>query len=263
MRSRTRPRSPPVGEGKFSRSLPVFTRSFAMEPTLNAYWDPEHSLLRGEPAGLPRTRRGGRVIEIMFKTREALIPYLLLVAALAGGLIWHESETVPSLGRTVTTGSVAVGGPFQLIDQDGKPRGSADFRGKYMLIYFGYSFCPDVCPTTLGVMAQALDKMGIDANRIVPIFITIDPARDTPSILKTYMAAFGPRFVGLTGSASAITAVEKDYRVYAKKQPLPGGVYGMDHSSVIYLMGPDGKLVSFYDELIAPDELEKDLRAKI
>jgi len=200
----------------------------------------------------------------MFKTKEALIPYLLLVAAMAGGLIWHESENVPGLGRTVTSGVIQVGGPFQLTDQDGKPRASADFRGRYQLIYFGYSFCPDVCPTTLGVMSAALDKMGVDAKRIVPIFITIDPERDTPPVLKKYMAAFGPEFVGLTGSPANIAGVEKAYRVYAKKQPLDGkSGYGMDHSSVIYLMGPDGRLVSFYDELISPDALAKDLKAKI
>jgi protein SCO1/2 len=200
----------------------------------------------------------------MFKTKEALIPYLFLIAAMAGGLIWHESDNVPGLGRTITSGQVAVGGPFRLTDQDGKPRSSTDFRGKYQLIYFGYSFCPDVCPTTLAVMAEALDKMGIDADRVAPIFITIDPERDTPSVLKAYTAAFGPRFVGLTGSPAEIAQVEKEYRVYAKKTPLDNkGNYGMDHSSVIYLMGPDGRMVSFYDELISPDALEKDLKAKI
>jgi protein SCO1/2 len=199
----------------------------------------------------------------MLKTKEALIPYLLLAAAVAGGLLWHQSETVPGLGRTITTGTIAVGGPYRLIDQNGQPRGSADFRGKYQLIYFGYSFCPDVCPTTLSVMADALDKLGADGNRIVPIFITIDPERDTPAILKQYMTSFGPRFVGLTGSTAAIAAVEKEYRVYAKKQPLPGGKYGMDHSSVQYLMGPDGKLVTFYDELIPAADLAKDLKTKI
>jgi cytochrome oxidase Cu insertion factor (SCO1/SenC/PrrC family) len=199
----------------------------------------------------------------MFKTKEALIPYLLLVAAMAGGILWHESESVPGLGRTVTSGRVDVGEPFRLVDQDGKPRASSDFHGRYQLIYFGYTNCPDVCPTTLGVIASALDKLGADANRIVPIFITVDPAYDTPAILKSYVKAFGPRFVGLTGSASQIAAVEKAYRVYAAKRPLGNGQYGYDHSSVIYLMGPDGKLVSFYDELILPDALAKDLRAKI
>jgi cytochrome oxidase Cu insertion factor (SCO1/SenC/PrrC family) len=163
----------------------------------------------------------------------------------------------------VTTGQADVGGPFQLTDQHGKRTGDTNFRGRYMLIYFGYSFCPDVCPTTLAVIAQALDKLGQRSQQVVPIFITIDPERDTPKVLNDYMKAFGPSFVGLTGSATEIKDVEKRYRVYAVKKPLPGGSYGMDHSSVIYLMGPDGKMVSFYDEAVSPDELAKDLRAKI
>jgi protein SCO1/2 len=199
----------------------------------------------------------------MFKTKEALIPYVLLLAAVAGGLLWHASETVPGLGRTIVSGQIAVGGPYALTDQDGKPRASADFRGKYQLIYFGYSFCPDVCPTTLAIISTALDRLGIDQNRIVPVFITVDPDRDSPPALKKYLAAFGPRFVGLTGTPQQIAQVEKEFRVYARKQPLAGGTYGMDHSSVIYLMGPDGKLLSFYDETISPEDLAKDLKKKI
>jgi len=198
----------------------------------------------------------------MLKTKEALIPYLLLVAALAGGLLWHESETVPGLGRTVTTGRADIGGPFRLIDQDGRPRASGDFRGRYQLIYFGYTYCPDVCPTTLGVIAEALDKLGAEGGRIVPIFITVDPKRDTPAVMKKYVAAFGPRFVGLTGSPAQIAAVEKAFHVYAKQEKT-GGSYSVSHSSVIYLMGPDGRLVTFYDELVSPADLAKDLRAKI
>jgi cytochrome oxidase Cu insertion factor (SCO1/SenC/PrrC family) len=197
------------------------------------------------------------------KTKEALIPYLLLVAALAGGLIWHASEMVPELGRTVTSGTVAVGGPYALTDQNGNPFSNTDLRGKYQLIYFGYSFCPDVCPTTLAVMAAALDRMGVDQNRVVPVFITIDPARDKPGVLKKYLAAFGPRFVGLTGTQEQIDGIEKEYRVFAKKQPAADGNYGMDHSSVIYLMGPTGKMVSFYDGAADPDALAKDLKKKI
>jgi len=199
----------------------------------------------------------------MLRNRQALIPYLLLVAALIGGVLWYESEKVPGLGRVVTTGQADVGGPFQLTDQSGKRVSDKDFRGRYMLIYFGYSFCPDVCPTTLAVMAQALEKLGDRSQRIAPILITIDPERDTPKVLEDYVKAFGPSFVGLTGSVAEIKAVEKKYRVYAVKKPLEGGNYGMDHSSVIYLMGPDGKLVSFYDEAISPDDLAKDLKSKI
>ena len=112
-------------------------------------------------------------------------------------------------------------------------------------------------------MSAALDKMGVDQNRIVPVFISVDPGRDSPAVLKKYLAAFGPRFVGLTGTQQQLSQVEKEFRVYAKKQPLPGGSYSMDHSSVIYLMGPDGKLVSFYDEAISPDDLAKSLKQKI
>lgn len=198
----------------------------------------------------------------MLRNRRALIPYLLLVAALAGGVLWYESKQIPGLGRVVTTGTADVGGPFTLTDQNGKTVTDRDFRGRYMLIYFGYSFCPDVCPTTLGVVAEALQKAGGKAQRIVPIFITIDPERDTPKVLADYMKAFGPQFIGLTGSPAAIKDVEKKYRVYAAKRPLERGGYGMDHSSVLYLMGPDGKMISFYDEAISPDDLAKDLRAK-
>jgi protein SCO1/2 len=199
----------------------------------------------------------------MLRNRQVLLPYLLLVAAVIGGVLWYESEKVPGLGRVVSTGQADVGGPFQLTDQHAKPVSDQAFRGRYMLIYFGYSFCPDVCPTTLAVMAQALEKLGGKSSQVVPVFITIDPERDTPKVLDEYMKSFGPTFVGLTGSPDQIKTVEKRYRVYAVKKPLEGGNYGMDHSSVIYLMGPDGKMVSFYDEAVSPDDLAKDLRAKI
>src|ERR1700742_4940604 len=145
----------------------------------------------------------------MFKTKEALIPYLLLAACVAGGVLWHESEMLPKLGQTIVSGQIAVGGPYALTDQDGRPRSSTDFRGKFQLIYFGYSFCPDVCPTTLAIMAAAMDKLGPSQDRIIPIFITVDPERDKPAVLKKYLAAFGPRFVGLTRSPQEIAQAEK------------------------------------------------------
>ncbi len=112
-------------------------------------------------------------------------------------------------------------------------------------------------------MAAALEKLGADKNRIVPVFITIDPKRDTPPVLKKYMAAFGPGFVGLTGTPEEIGRVEKEFHVYAKKHPLPGGNYSMDHSSVIYLLGPDGKLAGYFDEAVSPDDLARDIQKKI
>ena len=204
----------------------------------------------------------------MLRNSRVLMPYLLVIAALVGGFLWYQSEQVPRMGRVVSTGSIDVGGAFKLTDHLGQPRSDADFRGRYMLIYFGFTFCPDICPTTLAVVAEALDKLGPDAKKIVPVLITIDPERDTPAVLADYVKAFGPTFVGLTGTPAQIKDVEKKYRVYAVKQPLgetseKTGAYGVDHSNVLYLVGPDGKVIHFYTESISPDDLAKDLKAKI
>ena len=197
----------------------------------------------------------------MHRVSLTLIPAAIVLALIAGYFIWHASDNLPALGRDVETGTVTIGGPFTLIDQNGAKRSSADFHGRYMLIYFGYSSCPDVCPTTMALMADALDKLGPKANAIVPVFITIDPERDTPARLKPYVASFGPRFVGLTGDIASIKKVAELYRVYIKKQPLAGGNYAMDHSSVIYLMGPDAKFVGYWDDTsIGPDKLAEALR---
>lgn len=193
-----------------------------------------------------------------------LIPVLLAVALTAGYFLWRASDNLASLDRNVETGTARIGGPFTLIDQNGAKRSSADFRGRFMLIYFGYSYCPDVCPTTLSLMADALDKLGARADAIVPVFISIDPERDTPAKLKPYLASFGPRFVGLTGDLATIKKVAGLYRVYLKKEPLEGGNYAMDHSSVIYLMGRDGKFVGFWDDTaIGPDKLAAELLRRL
>src|SRR6185312_6053968 len=169
---------------------------------------------------------------IMLRTPEALVPYLLALACLSAGGLWHgANQLAPS--RVVTTGTAQVGGPFALIDQEGRRRTDAEFRGRWMLVYFGYTNCPDVCPTTMALMADVLKQLGARGNRIVPIFITLDPARDTPKVLKLYVRAFGARFVGLTGSEQEIATVAREYRVYRAKRPLPGGDYAVDHSSVI------------------------------
>ena len=193
-----------------------------------------------------------------------LIPVLLTASLVLGALIWQASDTLPGLGRVFATGTPAVGGPFALTDQNGKPRSSGEFRGRFQLIYFGYTYCPDVCPTTLALMGDALNKLGPARSRIVPIFITVDPERDTPAQLKSYLKAFGPDFVGLTGNVKVITRVAGEYRVYFKKHPLPGGGYGMDHSNVIYLMGPDGRFLAYWDDTaIGPDKLAAELRARL
>ena len=124
----------------------------------------------------------------------AYIPFLLLATVVAAGALWRLGDLRSHRGtETVTVAPVSVGGPFSLIDQNGMQRSDTEFRGKYMLVFFGYTYCPDVCPTTLAVMSAALDKMGAQADRIVPIFITVDPARDTSDVLKAYLSAFGPK----------------------------------------------------------------------
>jgi protein SCO1/2 len=163
----------------------------------------------------------------------------LLVAVLllgTGGFLW----------LTGSTGGPSIGGPFTLENSSGKTVTDRDFRGKYMLVYFGYTYCPDVCPTTLNAVAAALDKLGPKAKELSPIFITVDPQRDTPDVMKQYTGAFSPALVGLTGTPDEIARVAKEYRVYyAKHVTGPGpGDYSMDHSSIIYLMGPDGRFIA-------------------
>jgi cytochrome oxidase Cu insertion factor (SCO1/SenC/PrrC family) len=193
------------------------------------------------------------------------LPTILLVLALgmailAGGMLWYAGGRTASPADTSTqSGMAQIGGPFRLIDQNGIAKTDGDLRGKFVLLYFGYSFCPDVCPATLSVMADALPRLGAKAKRIVPVFVTVDPERDTPAVLKKYLSSFGPEFVGLTGSADQIAKIAHEYRVYYQKAPLKGGGYSVDHSSVIYLLGPDGKFVTFFEETLTPDDLAKKL----
>src|SRR5689334_22780360 len=179
----------------------------------------------------------------------ALIPYLVLAAFVAAGALWYLGD-VRSHGKvqSIPTGeTVTLGGPFSLTDQTGATRTEADFRGKYMLVFFGYTYCPDVCPTTLAVMSEALKMMGQRADKIAPVFITVDPKRDTPDKLKSYLDSFGPQFVGLTGSTQDIANVAKEYRVYYREQsPDQKGDYAVDHSGVVYLMDPNGMFVANY-----------------
>lgn len=143
-------------------------------------------------------------------------------------------------------GAGGIGGPFTLLNGDGKAVTDKDFRGKFMLVYFGYTFCPDVCPTTLTNVADAMDKLGPAASRLRPVFITVDPKRDTPAVVKQYAAAFGPAFTGLTGTQDEIAKVAREYRVYyAEHRTGPGAnEYTMDHSSILYLIAPDGSFVA-------------------
>jgi len=199
----------------------------------------------------------------MLRTPQALIPYIALIAAVIAGALWNLGDNAMRIGVTLVSGSADIGGPFRLIDQDGHVRTDKDFRGRFVLVYFGYSFCPDVCPTTLAVMQGALEKLGHRADRIVPVFVSVDPARDTPTVLKAYLESFGPRFVGLTGDAQAIARIAHEYHVFYSKQKVPGGTYAMNHSSEIYLMGPTGRFIAVYQETLGPDGLAAALESHL
>lgn len=171
-------------------------------------------------------------------SRRAAIPLILALALLGGGLTLLLTTKPEAAG--------GLGGPFELTDGSGRRVTDQDFRGRYMLVYFGYTFCPDVCPTTLNQVADALDRLGPRADRIAPVVITIDPKRDTPAVIQKYVAAFSPKFVGLTGTSGQIAAVAGEYRVYYAEHRTGNGPedYTMDHSSILYLMGPDGAFIA-------------------
>ncbi|HEX4113887.1 MAG TPA: SCO family protein, partial [Stellaceae bacterium] len=144
-------------------------------------------------------------------TRNGLIAFFVALIVIVGGFV-YEQFLVPR--NAAVEAPLSIGGPFTLTDQNGVVRHDTDFRGKLMLVYFGYTYCPDVCPTTLTLMSDALKKLGPDAARIAPLFITVDPDRDTPAQMKLYIQSFDPRFVALTGSAAQVAAAAGDYRVY-------------------------------------------------
>lgn len=201
-------------------------------------------------------------IKTAMDRRVILLPFLAVVAVVLAGALWHLGDIAAHRNvESVATGETAnIGGPFKLVDQDGATRTDQDYRGKYMLVFFGYTYCPDVCPTTLAVMKSALDMMGSRAANIVPLFITVDPKRDTPAKLKTYLSSFGSHFVGLTGDDKAIAAVAKEYRVYYQVHPAEkGDDYTVDHSGVVYLMDRGGNYVANYSLDNSPDMMAQDL----
>ncbi len=162
------------------------------------------------------------------------------VALLAGVAGWAL------FGQRGASSGPEIGGAFSLVDKDGRPVTDRDLRGRYALLYFGYTFCPDVCPTTLNAVAAAVDLLGTQAASLTPVFVTIDPRRDTPKVVGSYVAAFSPRLLGLTGTPEQIAAVTSAYRVYAaphRTGPGPND-YTMDHTSLLYLMAPDGHFVT-------------------
>jgi protein SCO1/2 len=163
-------------------------------------------------------------------------------------------------GISNVTAPAAIGGPFQLTDQNGRIVTDKSLQGRPTLIFFGYTHCPDVCPTSLFEMSEVLRAMGKDADRVNAYFVSVDPERDTQSAMKDYLSSFDPHLTGLTGSPEAVAKVITEYRVYAKKVPLKDGDYTMDHTALIYLMDRDGKFVAPFNLKRTPEEAAADLK---
>jgi protein SCO1/2 len=188
---------------------------------------------------------------------------LLVVAAFVAGLASVFAVVLLVAGRepgAIATPAAAVGGPFRLVDQSGRTVTEDDFKGRPFLVFFGYTHCPDVCPTTLSDIAQALDQLGPAASQIQPLFVTVDPERDDPAALRDYTAAFGNRILGLTGTAAQIAAMAKAYHVYYAKHP-EGASYSMDHSAIVYVMRPDGTPAGFMTPDIGAAAIADKLKA--
>jgi protein SCO1/2 len=184
---------------------------------------------------------------------RGLVIFAVGIAILLGALAfeyWRISQ------GEAPASAVAIGGDFTLVDQQGKTRSAADFHGKLMLVYFGYTYCPDVCPTELQAMSDALDLLGPKGEDVVPIFITVDPERDTPEQLALYAESFHPRLVALTGTPEEVARAAKAYKVYYRKAEQPGGSeYLMDHSSFIFLMDRAGRYVTHFSPGATPEAM--------
>jgi len=172
---------------------------------------------------------------------------LLTAGAFLAGLVLCLGAVLIVTGQLsapVAQQIAAIGGPFKLVDQDGNQVTDKDMKGRPFLVFFGFTHCPDVCPTTLFEVSEILRALGPDADRTRALFITVDPERDTPPVMKDYLSSFDPHLSGLTGDPAAVAAVAKAYRVYFKKVPLDQGGYTMDHTAIVYLMDKEGRFVA-------------------
>lgn len=164
------------------------------------------------------------------------------LAVVSGWLVYQQTAGNENSGALIEP-LAAIGGPFELVNGNGEPVSDKTFAGKPLVIFFGFTYCPDVCPTTLSELQGWMEQLGPDADKLNYAFVTVDPERDTPDVMRDYVWAFDKRIVPLTGSREQVDAMLKTYRVYAKKVPLDDGDYTMDHSAAVFLMNADNKFV--------------------
>ena len=190
------------------------------------------------------------------------LAFVLFSAPVVANEVAEPSPT--ELIEGLLSGHAPVGGPFELTDQTGHRRTDADFRGKLVVLYFGYTYCPDVCPTELQSISLALDKLGTVAEQVQPLFITVDPERDTPARLADFVSSFHPRLIGLTGSLADIRKTAIAYRTFfVKNSASTPGDYSVDHTGFIYLVGKDGRYLGFLPPGSTPDAIADAIRARI
>jgi len=194
-------------------------------------------------------------------TRAQAVRPLIILAAFGASLVVGLVLMLWAVGglRNVAA-PAAIGGPFQLTDQAGQTVTDKNLKGRPTLIFFGFTHCPDVCPTALFEISEVLRTMGKDADRLNAWFVSVDPERDSVTAMKDYLSSFDPRLKGLTGSPEAVAKMLAAYRVYAKKVPLKDGDYTMDHTALIYLMDRDGKFVAPFNLKRKPEEAAADLK---
>lgn len=181
----------------------------------------------------------------------------VLAVIAAGAALWTFFNS-PS-PQTTSSGTASVGGPFTLVDQQGRTVTDESFRGRWMLVFFGFTHCPDVCPTALNDMSAVLAELGPAADKVQPIFVTVDPERDTVEAMSQYVANFDPRIVALTGTPEQISQAAKAYRVYYKKVP-QGDDYTMDHTGILYLMDPQGRFMTHFTPNTPPADMAARIR---
>ncbi|MBT3532302.1 MAG: redoxin domain-containing protein [Rhodospirillaceae bacterium] len=187
-----------------------------------------------------------------------------MVVAVALGLTINALFLDQSRPKSTTIGVAAIGGPFELVDHQGRKVRDSDYRGSYLLVMFGYTFCPDVCPTELQLITEAMELLGPEASKVQPLLITVDPERDTAEILADYVGNFHPAIIGLTGSVEQVKSAARAYKVFfAKGEADSEGDYFMDHSSFIYLMSPDGAYLHHFAPNMPAEAMAERIRAEI
>lgn len=203
--------------------------------------------------------------DYMADMRYFILIISLICASLLGAILWIAPEEFTSGSSSLSFGEAQIGGDFTLTDQHKKPFAASQLKGHYSLVYFGYTHCPDICPTSLLIISHALEALGKDANLVLPVFISLDPERDTPEILSQYVQNFDPRLIGLTGTPSQVKQAADAYKVYFSKVEQKDSALGylVDHSGYIYLMGPDGKYLAHFPYNVAEQTIISTLRTFI